>query len=72
MTQQLHRINAANDACMAGDAPQERLQIELEAPLLLALLRERRLQAAHLRACNPESAQAIHRLLLGCLATPGR
>lgn len=75
MTQPKRRDDTAVDSLPgAGQAHGERLQIELDAPLLQRLLREKRLQAAQLRACNPGSARLIRHLLLGCLRAeaPGK
>ncbi len=55
---------------MTDESHNRRLQIELDAPLLQALLREKRLKAGQLHACNAESAGILRALLLDCLASP--
>lgn len=68
--QRLRRDDAANDTHKPGCARSDRLQIELEASVLEALLREKYVRADHLRPCNPRSADVIRELLLGCLTMP--
>ena len=66
----LRDVNAANDAHRPAGSRGARLQVELEASVLETLLRDRRVQAEHLRACNPRSAEVIRNLLVRCLGSP--